>query len=244
MSEIIEYLREFNFVSMTVRLLLAMLAGAAVGYGRTLNKANAGLRTYMITSIGAALTVLISMYEYSMLMGEWKFAWEGGDLKFDGTRFSAQVVAGIGFIAAGAVIAISHRQVSGLTSAIGLFASACMGIAAGAGFYECVLLSVLIIIVTMEFMLPMEVAFKRRLRNMTVSVEFEKTEDISIVTQAITEQNAVIFDLDMEYSERTEDHYPTAIMVIKLSKQNASHSGLLSSVAELPCVHSIQELIS
>ena len=244
MTELMEYLREFNLVSVTLRLILAMMAGAAIGYGRSLKRANAGLRTYMLTSVGAALTVLISMYEYAMLCGDWKWVWEGGDLKFDGTRFSAQVVTGIGFIAAGTIIAISHRQVSGLTTAIGLFASACMGIAAGAGFYECVIFSMFLIIFTMEFMLPLEIAYKRRLRNITISVEFQKLEDLHIITEAVIEQNAEIYDIDMEKTGQVEGEYPSAILILKLSKQNASHSALLSSVAELPCVHSIQEIIS
>lgn len=73
-----------------MRLFAALLAGAAIGYGRALKKVNASLRTYMLVSLGAALTVLISMYEYQMLAeGPWKDAFVAIGKKFDGTRFSA-----------------------------------------------------------------------------------------------------------------------------------------------------------
>lgn len=134
-----------------------------MGYGRTQKRQNAGIRTYTLTSIGAALTILIAMYEYEMLKGPWAEITKLTELKFDGSRFSAQVINGIGFLAAGTIIAVQHQQVSGLTTAIGLFASACLGIAAGSGFYECVLLAVIPIIITSRIFRPMFRVLERRL---------------------------------------------------------------------------------
>lgn len=232
----------FTFAELLVRLLLAMASGAAIGYGRARKKQNAGFRTYILVSLGAALTMLISFYEYEMLVGPWLGASDYTELRFDASRFAAQVVNGIGFLAAGTIIAIAHRQVSGLTTAIGLFAAACLGIAAGAGFYICVIPAVLLVILTMDVMKPLEVAYKRRLRNITISVEYRSSADLDTVTRIILDQDAQIFDIDVERTE--QEGIPSAIFTIKLGKKNASHSALLSSVAELPCVHSIQELIS
>lgn len=244
MSATLEYLRQFNLPSVLLRLTLAMLVGALIGYGRARKKANAGLRTYMLTSIGAALTMLISMYEYEMLNGPWAYAVELYGSKFDVSRFSAQVGSGVGFLAAGTIIAVAHRQVSGLTSAIGLFACATLGIACGAGFFECVICAMLVIIFTMEFMQPMELAFKRRLRNITIYVEFDAPEDVDMIARTIQDQGAQLYDLEMERTERQGDKLPSAIMTLRLSRENASHSAILSSLAELSCVDSVQELIS
>ena len=245
MSEIIAYLRELNVVSVVVRLVLAMLCGGLLGYGRSKKKQNAGLRTYMLVSVGAALTVLISMYEYKMLTGHWAdLAALAGELKFDGSRIASQVIQGIGFLAAGTIIGIAHQQVSGLTTAIGLFASACMGIAAGAGFYECVIVVILIVIFTMELLRPMEDEFKRRTKNIVIHVEFDSIDDIEKIKETIKEQKANIFYIDVERTEREKDEFPSAIFSLKLSKENASHSAILSSVAEMPCVYSVSELIS
>ena len=238
----LQSLREFSFVSAVFRLVLALGAGAVVGYGRARKQRSAGLRTYMLTSVGAALTILISMYEYQMVGTQWAFAEAFAELKFDGTRFAAQVINGIGFLAAGTIIAVAHQQVSGLTTAIGLFAAACIGIAAGAGFYEGVFLGVLLVVISMEALKPVELEYKRHLRNINIHVAFESMDNMNEITRAITQEGAQIFDMDFEHDD-PEDK-PSAILSLKLSKQNSSHSSILSSIAELPCVSSVQELIS
>ena len=244
MNGVILYLREFNAVSVAVRLLLAVLAGGVVGYGRARKRRNAGLRTYMLVSIGAALTLLISAYEQAMLAGQWSWLFAVADVKFDGTRYAAQVISGIGFLAAGTIIGTAHQQVSGLTSAIGLVASAALGIAAGAGFYECVLIGLILLVITMECMKPLEVGFKRKLRNITIFVEFYSIDDVGAITDAVKAQDAQIFDIDIERTEQEGDKLPSAIMTLKLSRTQSSHSAMLSSVAELECVYAVRELIS
>ena len=119
-----------------------------------------------------------------------------------------------------------------------------LGIACGAGFYECVITAMVLIVFTMEFMQPMELAFKRRLRNITIYVEFEDAGDVDTITETLRRQGARLFDLEMERTERQDDKLPSAIMTLKLGKENASHSAILSSVAELSCVNAIQELIA
>lgn len=132
---------------MLARMLLATLCGCAIGFGRARKNRNAGLRTYVLVSIGSALTMMISAYEYEMLKGQWEWVSELVDIKFDGTRFAAQVIAGIGFLAAGTILSVGHQQISGLTTAIGLFASAALGIAAGAGFFEGAVAAAILVLV-------------------------------------------------------------------------------------------------
>ena len=76
MSDFAIGVRPFSLAAVICRLTLAMIVGAVIGYGRARKKSNAGLRTYMLTCIGAALTMLISMYENEMLNGAWAWAAE------------------------------------------------------------------------------------------------------------------------------------------------------------------------
>lgn len=237
-------LRQFNLLSVTLRLLLALGAGGVVGYGRAKKQRNAGLRTYMLISLGAALTILISLYEYELLQGRWAYMKEIESLKFDASRFAAQVINGIGFLATGTIIATGHQQVSGLTSAIGLFACVTMGIAAGAGFYECVLIAMVLIILSLEVMQPLELAYKRRLRNITLLVEFERIESVALITEFLRSRDVTIYDIDVERTRKKNGKRPCAVMILKLSRENSSHSAMLSSLAEMECVYSVQELIS
>lgn len=244
LTDFVESLRGFQFGSVLLRLLLALAAGGLIGLGRSQKRRNTGIRTYMLVSLGAALTMLISLYEYELLQTQWAWLWDAADVKFDGTRYAAQVISGIGFLAGGTIIGTAHQQVSGLTTAIGLVASAALGIAAGAGFYEIVLIGMVLIIFSMEVLQPFETAFKRRMRNITIAVEFGDMEDISTISKTILSLGAAIHDVDIERSEQEDALNPSAIVIIRLSKKNSSHSALISSVAELDCVRSVCELIS
>ena len=239
-----DYLHQFNIVTVVVRLLLAMLAGAGIGYGRSRKGRSAGLRTYILVSIGAAMSVLIPMYDYAMLTGPWAQIFGETGSKFDIARYAAQVVAGIGFLGAGIIIKATHQQVKGLTTATGLFAAVCLGMAAGAGFYELAIAASIITAVVLNVMSPLEIEFKRRLRNITLSVEYASTDDLAVISETVRGLGAEIFDIDVEPAEPSGDKPPSAIFIMKLSREDHSHSGMMSSIAELPCVRSVRELIS
>ena len=242
--EWMERLKDFTFGAMTLRLVLAMLCGGAIGYGRSKKERPAGLRTYMLVCLGAAAAMLMSQYLYQMLHGMWaETTAEVGD-KFDAARYAAQAVAGIGFIGAGIIIKVSHSQVSGLTTATGLFAAVCMGLACGAGFYECAIPVLVIVVLVLNVMSPLEGEFKRKLRNLTLTVEFNEVGDIDTIRRALEGQNATIYDIDIERAERTEKHYASAVFMMKLSRENHSHSGMITTVAELNCVHGVSEIIA
>ena len=138
MTAVSEYLRQFNLVTIIFRLALALICGGVVGFGRSQKKQNAGLRTYMLTAAGACLAILLTCYEYEMMTGQWAPMVEVVGMKFDASRYGAQVISGIGFLAAGTILSSGHQQVTGLTTAAGLFTSVCMGMAAGIGMYSCV----------------------------------------------------------------------------------------------------------
>ena len=184
-------MKELTFGAMTLRLALAMLCGGVIGYGRSRKERPAGLRTYMLVCLGAAAAVLVSLYLYRMLHGMWADTTAVVGDKFDAVRIAAQTIAGIGFIGAGIIIKVSHSQVSGLTTATGLFASVCMGLACGFGFYECVVPVLVIIALVLNAMSPLEGEFKRKLRNLTLTVEFNEVSDIDVIRQAMEGQDAL-----------------------------------------------------
>jgi putative Mg2+ transporter-C (MgtC) family protein len=106
---------------MALRLLLAAALGAAIGYQRERAQKPAGLRTHILISAGAALFTIVSTY--------------GFGIEADPSRIAAGVVAGIGFIGAGAIIRREGGIVEGLTTAATIWAVAAIGLAVGAGLY-------------------------------------------------------------------------------------------------------------
>lgn len=106
-------------LELVLRLFLALIIGFAIGFERKMRFKEAGIRTHTIVSIGSCLYMIISM-----------FAFEGADT----SRVAAQIVSGIGFLGAG-MIFYHKEMVHGLTTAAGIWATAAIGMAAGAGWY-------------------------------------------------------------------------------------------------------------
>ena len=116
---------EWNFIW---RLCAAGLCGTIIGLDREYRVKDAGFRTHFLVALGSALMMIVSQYGFEDLL-----ATHDG-LRFDPGRIAAQVVSGIGFIGAGTIIL--HRQlVRGLTTAASLWATAGIGLAAGAHRY-------------------------------------------------------------------------------------------------------------
>jgi hypothetical protein len=99
-------------------------------------------------------------------------------------------------------------------------------------------------VVVLDVLYPLEGAFKRRLRNRTIYVEFTSIEYLDEITDTIRAEKATVYDIDVERTKREGSKYPAAVIVLQMGRGNASHSDMLSTVAELPYVHSIRELIA
>ncbi|MCF0160594.1 MAG: MgtC/SapB family protein [Bacteroidaceae bacterium] len=116
---------EVNVYSATFKLLLSCVLGATVGVERKHKGQRAGMRTFALISLGATLAMLVSIYIPQIYMGL-----KNGDPG----RISAQVVSGVGFLGAGAIIQ-SKGSVRGLTTAAGIWMTAMLGLAVGSGMY-------------------------------------------------------------------------------------------------------------
>ena len=113
----------------TFRLGLAAILGGAIGVERELRDREAGIRTHLLVSLGSALFTIVSAYGFH------EFLTSGGNIvRTDPSRIAAQIVTGIGFLGAGAIIR-SGLSVRGLTTAATLWVVAAIGMACGAGYY-------------------------------------------------------------------------------------------------------------
>ncbi len=142
-------LSELNEVSTAFRILLAVILGGVVGFERGKHGRAAGLRTHVLVCVGAALTSLTGIYLCTYLnMG-------------DPTRIASGVVSGIGFLGAGMILVKNNSHVTGLTTAAGLWATASVGLAVGAGYYAGGVLTAFIITLTTTLLTVFEVKQKR-----------------------------------------------------------------------------------
>ena len=237
----LDFLRELTALSMFVRLLLAMLCGGLIGLDRQRKHRPAGFRTHMLVCMGATLTMLLSQYEVALLETIWadQAASVGGHV--DVARFGAQVINGIGFLGAGTIIVTARQKVQGLTTAAGLWASACLGLAIGAGFYECVVIVFALIILVFRTLPFMESMLMERARNMNIYVEFRSVLDVSPLIGRIKSCDVHIYEVEIQREGVDKGKNPSAIFTIRLNK-SMSHAEVLAIVADSPHVYTVEEI--
>jgi putative Mg2+ transporter-C (MgtC) family protein len=155
------------------------------------------------------------------------------------TRIGAQVINGIGFLGAGTILVTEKQQVKGLTTAAGLWASACMGLALGAGFYECVLLSFLLIGMAVLLLPKIENLLVSKSRNMDIYVEVSRVDGIHQVIAWLKKQNLHIYNVDISGASDV-GKLPNAIFSIRLEK-GVTHTRVVEQLSHLECIRSIEE---
>jgi putative Mg2+ transporter-C (MgtC) family protein len=132
---------EIHWVDVLVRIAVAAALTGSIGMERELRERAAGLRTHMLVGVGSALFTIVSAYAWS----DFVFSRQGG-VVFDPTRIAAQIVTGIGFLGAGAIIR-QGLSVRGLTTAAGLWVVAAIGMAVGAGYYSAAVIATGVVLV-------------------------------------------------------------------------------------------------
>ena len=157
------YLREFNTVSVILRIVLSMIAGGVIGIERGRHGSAAGFRTHIYVCLGGAMTSLCGL-----------FVTQTCGLSGDVFRISAQVISGIGFLGAG-IILVRNNSVAGLTTAAGMWVTATIGIAFGFGFYLGGLLAAVICVVNAALLTRVE---HKRMRSIRFYVEINDLQKL------------------------------------------------------------------
>ncbi len=167
LKECLEYLREFNLVSITVRLVLAMFLGGTIGLERGKQGRAAGMRTHIFVCLGATLATMIGF-----------FAVEHLNSLGDPLRVAAQVISGIGFLGVGTILLKGRFQITGLTTAAGLWCAAAIGIALGAGFYEGAIITFICSVLTVTILWRVEYVFNKKYRRFGIYIEINSDKHI------------------------------------------------------------------
>ena len=128
------------------RLMLAAILGGLVGFEREVHRRSAGLRTHILVSLGSCLIMLTSLHIFEIYKNQ---------TELDPARIAAGVIAGVGFLGAGAIIR-SGEAVKGLTTAASLWLVAGIGLGVGCGFYLASLITVALAIVVLGLLRHLE----------------------------------------------------------------------------------------
>ena len=212
-----------------VKMTLALICGGVIGLERGRKKRPAGFRTYMLVCLGATLVMMTNDFLCKNGQG------------VDVARMGAQVINGIGFLGAGTIITTGHNRVKGLTTAAGLWASACIGLAIGSNYYEGAIMGTLMIVVIMVVLHSFDRRLLKSTRVLMLYVEYKKMSALRRLNAFAREHQIIVDDVEFETPDPTKTSKSAAVISIRLPAKS-SHAELIEQIMELEGILYVEEL--
>ena len=215
--------------AIVVRILISLAFGAILGLDRGLKSRPAGLRTYILVCVGSCIVMMTNQYVYQVF--------DTGDP----VRMAAQVVSGIGFLGAGTIIVTRRNQIRGLTTAAGLWASACVGLAIGIGLYEIALVGGLAVVIVLTSLGHWDLFIRRRARDIDVYIELPVSFSFAVFLEKLRGQGLGISNLQFTGGEGSASDRLGFVCTLSCA-QRMDHALMLAAVRSIGPRISVEEL--
>ncbi len=226
----IAYLEEFNTLSIVLRLVLATLMGSIIGAERASKRHAAGLRTFALVCLGSALATIVNLY-----------LWQTTGGTADSARIPAGVVSGVGFLGVGTIVVTSRNHVKGLTTAAGLWATAALGLALGAGMIFVSVIAFALLVVVIFLLQYVSRHQEKYNRIMGVYLEVEKDKGINQLLQHIREKGYEITSMEKKREKMVKGYDVAVLLELDLKKKH-DHSDVLSELSSIEGVNYLEEI--
>ena len=222
-------IRELTLTSIFVRLLLAVVLGGIIGMERGMKNRPAGLRTYMLVTLGACVVMVTNQYIYQVF--------DTGDP----VRLGAQVVSGIGFLGAGTIIVTGRNKIRGLTTAAGLWATATVGLAIGIGFYEVALLAGLLVFLVLTVLHKWETYMRRAGNRVELYIELKPGATLREFLDIAREYKLEVNGIHPE-ADSAEEVGASSFFVSLKGRRQVRHGDIINIVRKTDIVAYIEEM--
>lgn len=180
-----------SYLDLTIRMVLAVVLGGLIGLEREWSNHAAGFRTHILVCIGSASIMLLSIYGFSAFVNE-------PNVRTDPARLAAQVISGIGFLGAGAILR-NGSSITGLTTAASIWVVAAIGLSVGAGFYYASVLATFLVLVSLFLLNKWEKHLLRHRRNQEVVIKiYDRPGSLGRIATKFGEQGLQIKNVVME----------------------------------------------
>lgn len=226
-----KFLTEINFLSVFLRVLLAIIMAGFIGMERSKKKHAAGLRTYILVCLGATMVMMADQY----LIEQFGTG--------DAARLGAAVLSGIGFLGAGTILFTSRGQIKGLTTAAGLWVAACLGICLGCGFYTISILSFIVICLVLAFLPKVEKFRVSKNGCFEIHIEFETRNNLKSFIHLARENKLEIISVEHNpaYANSGLSVY-TIVMVMNKDSKYKDRKDFINEISKLEYVDFVQEI--
>jgi len=222
-------IHELNIYTTILRLVLAVILGGIIGLERGANKHPAGFRTHILVCVGAALAMLTNQYMYDYF----------GTIADPG-RLGAQVITGVGFLGVGTILVTGRYKIKGLTTAAGLWASACIGLAIGIGFYSGAIIAASLVFISLALLPKLEASFYEHSRTLGLYAELDSIRNYKLFIGKIKEMGLTIMETHFDKSGISTDG--SAISIFVRMPKHYLVKEVLDELSELPYVMIIEEV--
>ena len=222
-------IRELTVTAIVVRILVAVILGGIIGMERGMKNRPAGLRTYMLVCVGACVVMMINQYTYQVYgVG-------------DPVRLGAQVVSGIGFLGAGTIIVTSHNQIKGLTTAAGLWASACIGLAIGIGLYEIAVVGGAAVFLSLTVLHGWDYYMRSKTRIIDAYIELDTGVSLGTFLRNARDADLAVSDVQLERDPGIAEETASFLATVK-GKKKMSQIQLIQALKKLEGVKYLEVL--
>lgn len=212
-----------------LRLALATMLGAIIGFEREYHAKEAGIRTHLLVALGACLFMILSVYGFDFML-------DRDHVSFDPSRIASQVVTGIGFIGAGTII-LQKQMVRGLTTAAGLWVTAAIGLACGNGMFIIAAVTTVIVLVSLGLINVYLPYFSQKERHITFLVE-----DYGVMTEILEKlRQEKITVLNYEMHKSAEENNGKMLVTLEIRmKRYDNVKGITSILKNFEKVELVQ----
>lgn len=211
---------ELSTATVLLRFFIAFLLSGIIGFERSRHGRPAGLRTHIIVCLGSTMTALIGQYTCLVL-----------GFTSDPMRVSAQVISGIGFLGAGTILIRGRNHVTGLTTAAGLWTTACIGIATGLGFYAGAVICAVIFFLSAGALTRVETIGKNGKNIIRIYLECDDASVTNAVLNVLTGPDYGLYAVEIT-PPRTGISNHLGIEAIMPIPKNSDRKKLVDSLAQ------------
>lgn len=220
---------DITLVSTALRLILAVIFGGIIGLERGANRHPAGFRTHILVCVGATLAMLTNQYICQM--------YGTGDP----ARLGAQVITGVGFLGVGTILVTGRHKIKGLTTAAGLWASACLGLALGIGFYSGAIIAAFVIFISLALLPKIEYHFYQKSKVIDLYIEIDSVEHFRAFIRYIRSVDASFYETHLSQDSPVTPG-GIAFHLSMILPKNMSHSQAVETFSAFEGISLIEEI--
>jgi len=228
-DHITQLIDSFTPFSIVLRLVLATLFGGIIGIEREYKRHSAGFRTFTLVCLGSALATIVNIYLFNITGSA------------DVSRIPAAVVSGIGFLGVGTIIVTRKNTVKGLTTAAGLWTTACLGIALGAGMIWTSIISFALIMILISLLSKISRYISVHNKLIILYIEVKNESDLELLHKWLEDKGYNLVSMDKKKEKGLKESEFSATVEVDLGNRT-EHRDLIRDISKLKWIQYVEEI--